>query len=283
MTHPRASICLSTFGKPASYLRRVLRSIYDQGVILGSRKLQHCEVIVVDDGNPANEGGGETNEFQRICCAYGTPIYARLNRPPEYRNPSYARNLAAKMASGDVLILQSDDVVHVTPDAIARLCDMPAGTFNIATVLNVDAETGEPKSKPTYEFTGRNNPRPFFFLGAVRREDYYAVGGYDEEFVAPAFDDDWLGDCLINGRGLKPVFRDDVIGHHLDHPRPASLRRMVKPSARLYQEKKSLAAGGWGRFQASGGPWRFERGRPLLVTKRESEGSGDSGGDGGQE
>lgn len=240
----KCSICIATKDKEVR-LDHVLKSIYRQTPPFD------FEVIVTDDGS--TDGTPEvltnyekSNGLKKI----------RLENEG-YRNPSTARNAAYKQATGEIIIAQSDDVAHVTP-AITELCNrLHVGFFVIAQVVNVTIESRAivPGFNP---YTGTRNTRPFFFLGALWRKDLYAVGGNDEEFVAPGFDDDWFGECLTNGLGLNPVFEDSILGHHLDHSRPANLSSLVQPSMALYISKKERAMAGKIPWESSGGPWQYD-------------------------
>jgi len=232
---------MATYDRP-DVLRRTLDSIFVQ------RPLFEFEVIVVDDGGQHSAEG--------VCSRY--PVrYSRVEREPGYRNPAVARNMSYKTAMGDVLICQSDDVMH-RGGVIERLAeDLREGEFLIATVWNVD-EAGRHKGLDLWpsikQLTGLHNRRPLFFLGSCWREDMYAIGGNDEGFTDPGREDQWLADCLIHGRGLQPRYIA-VEGHHQDHPRPEGLHEAYQRSARLYRERASQAL----RFRAwrGGEPWPY--------------------------
>ncbi len=105
--------------------------------------------------------------------------------------------------------------------------------------------------------TGNQWKRPLFFLGSLWRKDLYAVGGNDEDFVEPGYDDDWFGDCLIKGLGLKPQFLDHVVGLHLDHPRPANIDQRMGISKKVYYQKRTAALDGTGFWEAREGSWNY--------------------------
>lgn len=237
----QASICIATRDKPV-ILDRTLASIDRQ------RDDVPFEVCVADDGS-----GPEVRE---ICRSHRVEKYVRLENEV-YRNPATARNVAFKVAVAPTIIQQSDDVLHDGEATIAdMLAAMKPGTFVIATVHNYDFERGRIHN----QYTGIENPRPFFFLGAIYRSDLYAAGGYDEDFVAPGYDDNWHADSLVRGLGLVPVFLPHVHGLHHDHSRPRRLSRLVLPSQRLYERKVRCALRG-GSWLPNSAPW--DTGMPL--------------------
>jgi glycosyltransferase involved in cell wall biosynthesis len=236
-----ATVCIATYNK-RDILEKVLRSIFYQIDVMPDKRI---EVIVVDDGS--NDGTGAMVVYN-----FPQAMYSKI-RPlgGPYRNPSFARNAAARQARGKILVLQSDDVIHY-PGSLAMMLDLPPGRFNISKVVNqfADGSTGD-------VYTGSTNPRPYFFLGSVLRKDFYAIGGNDEEFCEPGYEDNWLGSCLHRGAGLHPLYRDDSLGFHQDHPRPdnnESYRRMYD----LFQSKLQRAEAGEIPWCASGGPWPYK-------------------------
>jgi glycosyltransferase involved in cell wall biosynthesis len=254
-----ASVCIATRGKK-DILDRVLRSIYYQ--LEGREK--EIEVIIVDDGMV-------DNTFKMVS-NYPGIVYQGLPNDHGYRNPAVARNMAAKLARGKILVLQSDDVIHY-PGSLDLMLDLPPGRFNISKVINQysDGNMGD-------VYTGESNPRPLFFLGSVLRRDFYAIGGNDEEFVEPGYEDNWLGCCLHRGAGIHPLYRDDSLGFHQDHPRPdnnESYRRMYD----VFQSKLRRAEAGEIPWCASGGPWRYVEGKSWyeIATNEHDEPPGVCG------
>lgn len=236
----KTSIVMATKDKD-QYLRRVLDSIYVQNVPFD------YEVIVVDDGS--------TDTTPKVCAdklRIGKDRYVRLDND-RYRNPSVARNVGYRLARGEIVIAQSDDVIHHTPTSIEVLSNRleKSGEFLIATVHNYDMIA----ARIIQLYTGKGWKRPFFFLGSLWRRDLYAVGGNDEDFIDPGYDDDWFGDCLTKGLKLIPKFLDDVVGLHQSHPKPKNLSMLVRPSSELYARKIKMAKMGEIPWQARGGPW----------------------------
>jgi glycosyltransferase involved in cell wall biosynthesis len=234
----KCSIVMSTRNKYKE-LDRTLASIRKQSVPFD------YEVIVVDDGS--------TDPTAATCASHHVDHYIKLQNEI-YRNPSVARNVGYKAATGEIIIAQSDDVIHATRDAITRLTlELKPGEFHIATVWNYFVTN----SKKEMQYTGLINQRPFFFLGSLWRKDLYAVGGNDEHFTIPGYDDDWFGDCLIKGLGLQCVYTTRVEGYHQHHARPDGWKDMHKISEKLYKEKYEKASRGEIKWEASGGPWAY--------------------------
>jgi glycosyltransferase involved in cell wall biosynthesis len=197
----KASITIATHNR-ADTLDRTLASIFCQQVPFP------FEVVVVDDGS---------NDHTSDVLTKYPVVTSRIEREPVHRNPACARNRAIALARGDILIMQSDDVLHHSPNTIVELVahvEQHPNAAVFATVLNADAS-----GAVLGTYVSRRMRRAFFFLGAIRREHIYAIGGNDEEFDLPGYEDAWLRDCLVNGAGVRFVFVDSPVGHHQDHTR----------------------------------------------------------------
>ena len=249
----QASICIATYDSHERYklLEKTLQSIFSQDVPF------NFEVIVVDDGSP-------DYHIHKVCSSY--PVhYHRINEKVGFGNPCIARNKAYRLASGDIIIAQSDEVVHVTSNTIERLVtDLVPGHFLLANVF-MQKEDGSLGG----EYTGiRHRPLPYFFLGSVRREDLYAIGGNDEEFIAgPSAEDAWFSECLIHGRSLIPTYSQEIVGHHLYH-KSRSNPEVEKPSKSLIQKKRTEAIAGRIPWCASNGPWPYDGESEPLPPKK---------------
>ena len=233
----KCSVVMATRNKAAA-LAVTLESIAVQDVPFP------VEVIVVDDGS--------TDNTPEVCRQYDVQ-YHRLESA-RYGNPSIPRNVGYRAARGEVILAQSDEVVHVTPHAVEFLtCNLHPGEFLLAQVANWHYRDGKPV-KFIRQYCGPARQLPYFFLGAVWRKDLYAVGGNDEEFVKDGFEDNWFADCLTKGLGLTPRYTDQVKAHHQHHDPNADLAAQVTVSQKLYEAKvgKAERTGVW---CSSGGPW----------------------------
>lgn len=234
----RCSVCITTRDH-AGLLDRTLASIFCQQPPFA------WEVIVVDDG--ANDN------TQEILGKYPEVRVIQLPRLAAHV-PGRARNVALQAALGDVVIQQSDDVLHVAQDTIERLtAGLKPSRFLIGTVYGYDVATGQiaPRYTPSWNTHPVNNP--LFFLGSSSREDVYRVGGYDPDFVTVGCEDWWFSDCLIHGAKSQPEY-SAILGLHQEHPRA---NHDFGPSGRLLNSKRIK-----GVFCASTGPWVYTPQQP---------------------
>jgi len=210
---PYVSIVMSTFNK-AYFLDKTLASIRQNITDIP------YEIIVVDDGS--------VDETACVCmehhCMY---IWIEGGR---YRGPAVPRNIGCRAARGKILIMQSDDVLHTSPDTINRLSDIKRRHVKFATVYNVDDNKNRLQL-----YIGKDYQRPLFFLGSMYKDDFWIVGGNDEDFTSPGYEDDFLGEKIKRRYSIE--YCNDVVGYHQSHPRPRNLKHLVEPSRVLFGKK----------------------------------------------
>lgn len=233
----KATIVVTTRNRSA-VLKRTLDSILFQNT--------GVPVVVVDDDS--------SDDTEQVCQSY-TLRYIKSRRPSRFgktwegvRNPGHVMNIGIRAVDTPIIILQSDDVIH-QKGAINALCQLAPRTANIATVLGCDNEL-----RPSREITGPNAKSLRFCLGAIHVKHFYAVGGCDEEFIYYGHEDAWMAACLQYGQKIQPVFREDAIGYHIDHPiswneAEASITRLQ------YDIRNAQATAGLIPWCSSGGPW----------------------------
>ena len=189
---PFVSITMSTFNRP-EVLENTLKSIGQNKTSLP------YEVIVVDDGS------GDRHHNFCICKKYSvTYIYLDF---PAVRGPAVPRNMAARAARGEILIMQSDDVIHTQPNTIDMLCQLNRGESNHATIRHQSNDK---------LISGSEYKRPFFWLGSIYKQDFWDIGGNDEDFEKLGFEDTLLAAKVTANYKVK--YLDDLTGCHQNHP-----------------------------------------------------------------
>jgi GT2 family glycosyltransferase len=152
---------------------------------------------------------------------------------PPGLGPAGARNAGAARASGDVLVFVDADVV-VHPDAFTRIRKVFADAPELAAVFGTyDDSPAAPGRVSAFRnllhhhvHHGGAGPAETFWtgLGAVRRDAFLAVGGFDEAcFPHPSVEDIDLGDRLVR-RGYRILLEPAIQGTHLKR---WTLRSMV--------------------------------------------------------
>jgi glycosyltransferase involved in cell wall biosynthesis len=194
--------------------RRCLTSLY-------AATAAPLEVIVVADG--------DTSGSFRAAQAFG----AHILELPETGGPARARNLGAGAARGEVLMfLDADVAVH--EDALGRVRDCFAGDAGLAALFgSYDDAPAAPNFLSQYRNllhhfvhqTSRREASTFWSgCGAIRREVFLSMGGFDERYRRPSIEDIELGYRLFRA-GHRVQLEKSVLGTHLKEWRAASILR----------------------------------------------------------
>lgn len=199
----KISIVMTAYRR-AGLLKNTLDSIFSQQV-------PDLEVIVVEDGCD-----GET---EALCQQYPVIYLQRRNRPDiQYSNQAIPANMGFKRATGNILLFQNAECIHVSPDLINQLCSrVTPDTAQFPRVESLYAD-GSHERWFTHENDGLAQRR-FFFCGAILLKTILDMGGIDEDYKAAAFDDNDLSDRL-QAMGIKEVINPDLMVHHQWHERP---------------------------------------------------------------
>ena len=185
------------------------------------------EVIVVDDG----DGAHGYPSAKLLCATFGARhILCRRPASASFRNPAYPNNVGIRAATGEVVILQNAECCHVDPETISKLTALvtPANAV-FARVLSLQQD-----GSPGMLYCGRENQRPYFFCGAIRRDVIVRLRGFDEDYTGAGYDDDDMADRL-GGSGVEFVY-SDILVHHQWHP-PAGEYADVREMQALYFAK----------------------------------------------
>lgn len=168
------------------------------------------EVIVVSDA--------DTDGSWLVAQDFG----AKVIRMAANGGPAKARNLGASVANGDILYFVDADVV-ISPDAIFQVKQAFETDCELAALIgSYDDQPGASNFLSQYKnlFHHYNhqvaNEEAFTFwgaCGAIRREIFLSLGGFDESYRKPSIEDIELG-YRIRHAGYKiKLFKDLHVKH----------------------------------------------------------------------
>jgi len=200
----------------------------------GSEDLRRClnalaastrppdEVIVVDDAS--TDGSGD------LAQQHGAWV-VRLDGSPH--GPAFARNRGTETAQGDILVFCDADVA-VHPHTLARVERYLVEHPEIAALFgSYDADPPARGLVSRYKNLlhhyvhqhGRREASTFWAgCGAIRREVFATLGGFDEGYTRPAIEDIELG-ARLRRAGYRVWLCSDVQVTHLKRWTFASLLR----------------------------------------------------------
>jgi glycosyltransferase involved in cell wall biosynthesis len=233
----KLSIAIVTYNSnivKAGCIRHAIQSILSQNT------LHDLEILVADN-----------SEHPDLGLYGGFPPSRVLHLRSPLNSIPVALNMAARAASGDVLIFMDDDTIVCGDgvlDSIARLSrtatygfgarrfwTYPPGSFeqNVATYLDriktrdhdwlldesrsLLPDRGIERSSGCLDLLNYSFPQNFSF---VRTDVFAASGGFDEEFNGDGWHDDYFGYCLYktDPNGYVSLY-DHVDVLHVNHPR----------------------------------------------------------------
>lgn len=171
------------------------------------------EVIVVDDGS--------TDDSAEIGRNKGAKVMSSEQRQS---GPAAARNLAAKTAKGDILLFVDADVV-VKNDTLTKVANAFLNRPEFSALFgSYDDEPGEKNFLSQYKNlqhhfvhqTSNSEASTFWAgLGAVRRDVFLSIGGFDcVKFAIPSIEDIELG-VRLRTAGHRILLDRNIQAKHL--------------------------------------------------------------------
>jgi glycosyltransferase involved in cell wall biosynthesis len=178
-----------------------------------------CEIIVVADG--------DTDNSWLVAQQFG----AKVLRLTTCSGPAKARNIGAQSATGDILLFIDADVT-IYPDIIERVEKIFKDKPEFAAIIgSYDDAPGESNFLSQYKnlfhhYTHQTASEEAFTFwgacGAIRRDVFLAVGGFDESYRRPSIEDIELG-YRLKKANYKIGLCKDLQVKHLKHWSPVSL------------------------------------------------------------
>src|SRR6266851_463734 len=206
LARPRLSIVVPVYNDA--------RNLADCLAALRAAEIPGCELIVVDDASP--------DDSAAVARRAGTSVITLSQNS----GPAAARNRGATAASGEILFFVDADVA-VAPDAVRRVADAFAAVPDLGAVFgSYDDAPRAPGMISQYRnllhhfVHQQGNPEASTFwagCGAIRREVFWAVGGFDaERFKRPSIEDIELG-VRLRMAGYRVLLDREIQGTHLKH------------------------------------------------------------------
>ena len=169
------------------------------------------ECIVVDDGS--------TDDSAAVARGYGATVVS-AGHPP--CGPALARNLGAEVASAPLLCFVDADVV-IRPDTLAKLVtELDRNSSTTAVFGSYDATPEAPGTLSQYRNllhhfvhqTSHPDATTFWAgCGAIRREAFLRLGGFDPSYTRPSIEDIELGSRIRGAGGRIRLDRDIQVTH----------------------------------------------------------------------
>jgi GT2 family glycosyltransferase len=205
------------------------------------------ELIVVDENSP--------DDTAAVARAHADHVLISPNGP---RGPAFARNLGSTVARADVLVFIDADVV-VAPTTLSQFAGVFQRDPTVGAVFGAyDQSPRDPGLVSQYRnllhhYVHSQSPGPAITFwagcGAVRRDVFSAVGGYDaKRYPRPQIEDIDLK-YRMHAAGYRILLAPEIQGKHLKRWTLSSmlktdLRERAIPWMRLLLERGDLANDG---------------------------------------
>ena len=247
MSTPRLSVIVPAYNCVPT-LRRALAALQASDLLR-----EHWELIVADDGSTDNTPLAAAAVADRVVTVAGGPT-----------GPGNARNEAARLATGDVLVFIDADVC-VSPTALSQFDALFRDDPALGAAFGAyDTSPDAPSLVSQYRnllhhYVHSLSPGPAITFwagcGAMRREVFEDMGGFDvQRYTRPQIEDIELGYRLA-ARGIPILLKPDIQGKHLKRWTlmggfVTDFRDRGVPWMQLLMERREVAAAGPLNLQA---------------------------------
>ena len=183
--------------------------------------LSPAEIIVVVDGDKAN------------CYQFVKDFGATVLELKTNQGPATARNRGAEIATGDILFFMDADVT-IYPDTLSKILAVFESDVDLAALIgSYDDQPGAPNFLSQYRNLfhhynhqiGSEEASTFWgACGAIKRDIFLEMGGFDERYRLPCIEDIELG-YRLKAKGYSIRLCKDIYVKHLKHWTVYSLLR----------------------------------------------------------
>ena len=241
MRAPRLSVIVPAYNC-APTLRRALAALAASDL-----PRDVWELLVADDGSTDDTRAAASAVADRVVAVEGGP-----------RGPGMARNAAARIATGEVLVFVDADVC-VSRTALRQFDELFRDDPLLGAAFGAyDTSPEAPGLVSQYRnllhhYVHSRSPGPAITFwagcGAIRRSAFEAMRGFDvERYPRPQIEDIELGYRLA-ARGIRILLRPDIQGKHLKRWTlkggfVTDVRDRGVPWMRLLLERRELASAG---------------------------------------
>jgi len=217
------------------------------------------ETILLNDGLLDNtESLGEQNK-ERLNLKYVFTGQRNINGASLWRVPGFALNIGAKQSTGDIIVFCCAEMFHLnntielltsiySSSGNEKILAMPKAKDDSGEFLKHVEATGGATSIEVYnKQPSLINVRFPFFL-AMMKQEFMAIGGYDEDFTGTDYDDEDLVMRLLDN-GCSHV-ETNALAIHLWHPRLAMTRERIprfNHNKKLFEQRRGIITRNEGR------------------------------------
>lgn len=198
---------------------------------------EDIEIIIVDDGSSAE------NRIEDIKYNHDITLI-RLERSNKWRGPCMAYNIGFKAATGDYIMINSSECVHIG-DVTGYVFDNinPETYLSFSTYMSRVSDNFSNlegiKYRLKYDnFWGVHSTVGNFipYCGVIAKEKMDILGGYDERFAVGIGFDDYDFTHRVNNLGLKMICIDDPFVIHQWH-KPTEYPNTINYDLLMYLNK----------------------------------------------
>lgn len=208
-----ASFFITCYNR-TDYLRRCMDSWHLRDDI---------KVIILDDNK---EGDTDLSE---ICIENRFHyIHTGANKKYQWRVPGFAINIGVKYFPNDIMVVSCAEIFHIN-EALLNIVD--AVYENKKAIAYCD---GWLEGRPEYAGRPLNTKLPF--LMGWNYDTFINIGGYDEDFIGYAYDDNDIVERLQGAGCVLNKVKGNIT--HLWHEPDTGGKYKIGPNKEIYEAKK---------------------------------------------